>query len=199
MPNGGTIYALGAEGTSLVKIGSTKYALETRVKALQTGQPFPLYVVASVRVDADVRRIEQHVHRLLAQVRQRGEWFDITLDPAALECLVVRAVQSVLEDQALRPSVQHTTPRTPRTPQEESIHGTKTLGERILILRRRHAMTQRALATAAGLATNTIARLEQGDLHDLGGQALCRLADVLETSTDALLGRGDGDTQEVAL
>jgi len=63
-----------------------------------------------------------------------------------------------------------------------------TLGERILILRRRLGLTQKELAQAAGLNTNTIARLEQGDLKDLGGQSLLKLARALGTTTDYLLG-----------
>ncbi len=63
-----------------------------------------------------------------------------------------------------------------------------TLGERILILRRRLGLTQKELALAAGLNTNTIARLEQGDLKDLGGQSLLKLARALSTTTDSLLG-----------
>jgi transcriptional regulator with XRE-family HTH domain len=66
-----------------------------------------------------------------------------------------------------------------------------TLGERILILRRRLRLTQQELARRAGLNPNTIARLEQGVLHDLRGQTLARLAEVLGTSTDYLLGRTD--------
>lgn len=66
-----------------------------------------------------------------------------------------------------------------------------TLGERILIVRRRQNMTQKELAQAAGLNTNTIARLEQGNLKDLGGQAVARLARALYTSTDFLLGLTD--------
>jgi transcriptional regulator with XRE-family HTH domain len=63
-----------------------------------------------------------------------------------------------------------------------------TLGERILILRRRHDMTQKQLAKEAGLNTNTIARLEQGNLKDLGGQLVAKLARSLGTTTDYLLG-----------
>ena len=51
-----------------------------------------------------------------------------------------------------------------------------TLGERLLILRRRRGLTQKELAQAAGLNTNTVSRLEQGDLHDLGGQSVAKLA-----------------------
>jgi transcriptional regulator with XRE-family HTH domain len=63
-----------------------------------------------------------------------------------------------------------------------------TLGERLLIMRRRRNLTQRELATAAELNTNTIARLEQGNLKDLGGQSVAKLARALDTSTDFLLG-----------
>ena len=70
-----------------------------------------------------------------------------------------------------------------------------TLGERILILRRRRGMSQGALATASGLNRNTIARLEQGNLHDLGGQSLVKLALALGCSTDVLLGMAEMDTE----
>ena len=69
----------------------------------------------------------------------------------------------------------------------------QSLGERILILRRRCGLTQRELAKAAELNTNTIARLEQGSLKDLGGQAVVRVARVLDTSADYLLGMTDNE------
>jgi transcriptional regulator with XRE-family HTH domain len=65
---------------------------------------------------------------------------------------------------------------------------TMTLGERILILRRRQDMTQQQLAKEAGLNKNTIARLEQRSLKDLGGLSVAKLAKALGTSTDYLLG-----------
>jgi transcriptional regulator with XRE-family HTH domain len=70
-----------------------------------------------------------------------------------------------------------------------------TLGERLLILRRRRGMSQGALAKASGLNRNTIARLEQGVLHDLGGESLVRLARALGCSTDVLLGMVELDEQ----
>jgi transcriptional regulator with XRE-family HTH domain len=70
---------------------------------------------------------------------------------------------------------------------------TMTLGERILILRRRQDMTQQQLAKEAGLNKNTIARLEQGNLKDLGGQSVVKLAKALGTSTDFLLGMTERD------
>jgi transcriptional regulator with XRE-family HTH domain len=66
-----------------------------------------------------------------------------------------------------------------------------SLGERILILRRRRGLTQRELAAATGLNTNTIARVERGEVKDLIGQSIANLARVLETTTDFLLGASD--------
>src|SRR5262249_43186413 len=63
-----------------------------------------------------------------------------------------------------------------------------TLGERILILRRRLKMSQATLARASGLDKNTIARLEQGRVKDLSGETVVRVARALQVSTDALLG-----------
>jgi transcriptional regulator with XRE-family HTH domain len=66
-----------------------------------------------------------------------------------------------------------------------------TFGERILLMRRRRGMTQRELGQAAKLNSNTIARLERGDLKDIAGQAVARLARALGVSADYLLGLTD--------
>ena len=63
-----------------------------------------------------------------------------------------------------------------------------TLGERVLIWRRRRNLTQQGLAEAVGVAKNTISRLEQGGITDLRGQVIARLAQVLGVSADYLLG-----------
>ena len=62
------------------------------------------------------------------------------------------------------------------------------LGERIHLLRRRLGWTQRALAQAAALHSNTLARIERAEVPDPGGKLIARLAVALETSTDYLLG-----------
>ena len=69
-----------------------------------------------------------------------------------------------------------------------------TLGEKIHLLRRRLRWTQKQLGERAQMSANTIARLERGEIQDPGGQILLRLARVLETSTDFLLGRSDDPT-----
>lgn len=63
-----------------------------------------------------------------------------------------------------------------------------TLGERILILRRRLKMSQSELAKAAEVEKNTIARLEQGVMKDLSGATVVRVARALQVSTDVVLG-----------
>lgn len=63
-----------------------------------------------------------------------------------------------------------------------------TLGERILVLRRRLKMSQSQLSKASNLDKNTIARLEQGRVHDLSGATIVRVARALQVSTDVLLG-----------
>ena len=76
-----------------------------------------------------------------------------------------------------------------------------TLGERILILRRRLKLSQGDVAKAAGLAKNTIARLEQGGVKDLSGEAIVKVARALQVSTDVLLGVKalDGERHPTAL
>jgi transcriptional regulator with XRE-family HTH domain len=80
-----------------------------------------------------------------------------------------------------------------------------TLGERVLILRRRLKMSQSELAKAAALDKNTIARLEQGRVKDLSGETVVRVARALQVRTDVLLGvealdeTGDGEPTELAL
>lgn len=64
-----------------------------------------------------------------------------------------------------------------------------TLGERVLVLRRRKAMTQGQLALQAGVNKMTIWRLEHNAILDVKGQVLRKMADVLGCSTDYLLGR----------
>jgi transcriptional regulator with XRE-family HTH domain len=71
-----------------------------------------------------------------------------------------------------------------------------TIGERILILRRRRGMSQGMLARACGLDVNTIARLEQGRVKDLSGASVVRVARALGVSTDVLLGVVDLDGDE---
>jgi transcriptional regulator with XRE-family HTH domain len=70
-----------------------------------------------------------------------------------------------------------------------------TLGERVLLQRRRHGLTQSALAKAIGVSTPTIFRVEKGDFGDLKGQTIARLARTLQVRADYLLGLTDDDSE----
>lgn len=63
-------------------------------------------------------------------------------------------------------------------------------GERIRALRKQRGLNQDQLAELASLNRVTIAKYESGRVEP-GAQALARIADALEVSTDALLGRSD--------
>ena len=64
-----------------------------------------------------------------------------------------------------------------------------SLGERLLLSRRRARLTQRQLQERAGVGLNTITRLEQGRTRQVSTAVLLRLAEALGVSTDYLLGR----------
>lgn len=63
-------------------------------------------------------------------------------------------------------------------------------GERIRALRKERGLNQDQLAELASLNRVTIAKYESGRVEP-GAQALARIADALEVSTDALLGRSE--------
>lgn len=68
-----------------------------------------------------------------------------------------------------------------------------TLGERVLILRRRARLSQEELAHAVGVDRNTVTRWENGTIETPTGDTIRRLALVLQVTTDILLGVTDFD------
>lgn len=66
------------------------------------------------------------------------------------------------------------------------------IGERIKLRRKALGMNQDDLAELASLNRVTVAKYETGKFEP-GAQALARIADALETSVDALLGRESSD------
>ncbi len=69
------------------------------------------------------------------------------------------------------------------------------VGDRIRMMRRSHDLSQDELAELASLNRVTVAKYESGKVEP-GAKALSRLADALETSVDALLGREADDQVE---
>lgn len=63
-------------------------------------------------------------------------------------------------------------------------------GERIRALRKQRGLNQDQLAELANLNRVTVAKYESGRVEP-GAQALARIADALEVTTDALLGRSE--------
>jgi protein involved in ribonucleotide reduction len=104
---GGILYAIAAEGTGFVKIGSTRGTVEKRLRDLQTGQPFVLAVLATMVIEQDLRQIEQAVHTFLAHEHRRGEWFAVSIaDSEQFEQLVARALQWFAKQSALPQDAQ---------------------------------------------------------------------------------------------
>jgi transcriptional regulator with XRE-family HTH domain len=68
-----------------------------------------------------------------------------------------------------------------------------TLGERILLLRRRKRLTQDELAAQSGVNKMTIWRLEHGAINDVKGRVLGKMALALDTTADYLLGLREDD------
>jgi len=185
--HGGTIYAIGAVGTSLVKIGCTTKTVERRLVALQTGQPFPLQVVAALPVETNLHRIEKLIHQFLETERQHGEWFALEIDQPRLEALILRAVQW-LHDEQRRQEEEHL--------QHEQKHqnGDKLrreiLGERVRRLRMARGLSQTELAAQVAIPLPNLNRIERGR-QSIYVERLADLAQVLETTADYLPGLTD--------
>ena len=185
MKTGGFIYAIGAVGTSYVKIGSTRTSVEHRRSVLQIGQPLPLHIIARVPVAAQVRRVESRIHAFLKADRQRGDWFDVPMDLDRLEALVLRALHYLADEDTSLP----VRPR-PHVP-----HGMADLGQRIQTVRKTRGMSQAELARRIHIGLNAMNKIESGETPDPRASRIKAIADVLRVSTDALFGREDEDSE----
>ena len=70
----------------------------------------------------------------------------------------------------------------------------KDIGQRIAEFRRMRGLNQDELAELATLSRISVARYETGKIEP-GAQALGRIADALEVTTDELLGRTESQEQ----
>jgi transcriptional regulator with XRE-family HTH domain len=71
------------------------------------------------------------------------------------------------------------------------------LGDRIRQKRNDLDLTQEQLAAAAGLKQFHISRIESGDIKDVKGETLRRLARALRVTTDFLLEVEDNEDSEL--
>jgi DNA-binding XRE family transcriptional regulator len=180
MPQSGYIYAIGAVGTSYVKIGSTTGAVQKSLHALQTGHPSRLEILAAVHVETDLRDIEQTLHHFLVADCQRGEWFALAMDQSQLEALIARAIQGL-------EAARRITARQPAT----------TVGERIKRQRLSRGYTQAELAERAGVKQSLISRLESGLRTNPGADVVRGLAKALGCTADYLVGMYEDEQGEV--
>ncbi len=72
------------------------------------------------------------------------------------------------------------------------------LGDRVRLERERAGMTQEQLSAAAGLRQGHISRIENGEIRNVQGETLVRLARALNVTTDSLLGLSDESDVEPA-
>jgi transcriptional regulator with XRE-family HTH domain len=173
---GGYLYAISAQGQPYIKIGSTQGTVAKRLAALQTGQPFPLHVVASLYLNADIRQIEKHVHAFLGQAQQRGEWFDVVIaDERQLEALVVRAVKFVADQEQRR-----------RRAHMQACDATMSFGARLKATREQRGWSAMALAQQADIPYETVYRVEHGTHHAPRLDVVKKLAMALGVSIDYL-------------
>lgn len=70
----GKIYVIQSGESHYYKIGLTKNITKTRLKALQTGNPYRLYLRLTMEV-ADMKLAEDILHRRYYEQRGIGEWF----------------------------------------------------------------------------------------------------------------------------
>jgi transcriptional regulator with XRE-family HTH domain len=65
------------------------------------------------------------------------------------------------------------------------------LGERVARIPKKKPLTQEQLAAAAGVRQSHISRIESGDIMNVRGDILAKIAQALEVSADYLLGLGE--------
>ena len=70
------------------------------------------------------------------------------------------------------------------------------LGERVSRARAKRQLTQEQLAASAGVRQSHISRIESGDIKNVRGDILAKMAQALGVSTDYLLGLGDAEAKE---
>lgn len=120
------IYLLECVGSRFVKIGwfkgSTEFEAISRIRELQTGNPFHLKIIRIV--PNGTLKDEAEAHRNLSHLRIRGEWFDYTD--------AVNRVLDVLESERYQPDIVTDKPTAVGIPttiseRQRKAHGTGSI------------------------------------------------------------------------
>lgn len=69
------VYFILASVTNMLKIGTTEQYVGRRLRALQTGSPERLAIIATIPGDCT---LERELHKRFVGYRQHGEWFEFT-------------------------------------------------------------------------------------------------------------------------
>jgi hypothetical protein len=86
----GYVYVVGFDEPNIVKIGSATCPT-SRLSELQVGNPFELQLKALVSIyEGNPTSVEFAAHRLAAEFRIRGEWFELDAGDAVL-CILKAA------------------------------------------------------------------------------------------------------------
>lgn len=75
--------------------------VEERLAGIQTGNPYPVEVVAKFEVaQSTARRLEKLFHTILGYFRVRGEWFELT--PGKIEVITntCRVAEDIVKKQS---------------------------------------------------------------------------------------------------
>ncbi len=67
----------------------------------------------------------------------------------------------------------------------------RSVGDRIVALRKKHGYSADGLAKMANIAQSTVSRYENGERQHMDINTLAKIADVLGVSVDYLIGRVD--------
>ncbi len=90
----GYIYVIHCTDTTHYKIGMTHNSVESRLQALQTGNPKRL-VIAMMFWTPDAKGDERKVHEVCRGCRVRGEWYDLS---PQMYCNVILNINPLMVD-----------------------------------------------------------------------------------------------------
>jgi hypothetical protein len=174
LSNTGYVYAIGMEGSPLIKIGWAR-SPEKRLAQLQTGQPYQLELLYQLLTEQP-RRVEGCLHRMLGD-RYRGEWFE--RPERALPEVFLEAAEHARS----RVYLKRPRRRSSLSPYDYSERVKRALGYR-----------NRAVSDASqaiGLSVHGLMPLVNGMVSDPKAGVLRALAVELDVSADYLMGLSD--------
>lgn len=138
VPQGiGFVYVAGNPDFSEVKIGFTTRLVELHIKEYQTYAPKP-YGILYRKLSARAELVEKRAHKILADRRTNGEWFETTIDGAKLA--INQAISEIEGIAAWRQRSPIKLQFDPRLTEQPTQFLSMTEGDRLFILRQQSLM-----------------------------------------------------------